>query len=131
MNVLSAGTRYILWHYTSAFLEILFIWRNLFLFFVHFFSISLLLMTLFSPWKRMEERGRQADVEGVAGAIAVGLVSRIVGALVRLFIIFFGLMCLLAMFVGLLLFLLLWIVLPVLSVLLVLIGAYLILFRSV
>jgi len=43
---------YLFWHYTTAVQKILKVWHNYLIFFYHYFSVDLLLSTLFHPWKR-------------------------------------------------------------------------------
>jgi hypothetical protein len=95
MLFLSIVHHYLTWHYSRAFLEIFHVWLNLMWFVVHFFSIPLLLRSLFSPWKRISEgRGDKWSLEDLAGYLVIGLVSRIIGFVLRLSIIVVGLISL-------------------------------------
>lgn len=95
MLFLSIVHHYLLWHYTRAFLEIFNVWLNLMWFVVNFFSIPQLLRSLFSPWKRIQEgRGEKWNLEDLAGFIIIGLISRLIGFILRLTIITIGLVCL-------------------------------------
>lgn len=118
---------YFLWHYTRAFRDLLSIWTNFFWFVIHFFSIPLLLRTLLSPWKRVKEDLHQGSVEDFFAAIVVNIVTRIIGALVRLTIIVLGLISLVLLLVGLFLFLVFWILFPIVIAYLFLLGVALIL----
>ena len=82
-----------------------------------FFSVGLLLKTLFSPY-------RQISVGRVNGPLGLQLrawadlqISRVIGAMVRLAVIIFGLIATLCMVVAVLALLLLWPLVPLLPIL--------------
>ena len=106
---------YLEWHYTRAFLDMLRVWWNLFRFIFDFFSIPLLVRTLLSPWRRLEERRRVGGgVEDFFSVLIVNIIVRIVGAVMRLVIIAIGLVSLvLAIGLGIA-FVLIWISAPLL-----------------
>ncbi len=99
---------YVQWHYGRAFRDILTVGRNLMWFITHFFSIPLLLKTLFQPWKRIHETYTHRGLEDFFATLVVNLMTRVVGALVRLSIIFVGLAILCAGGVALLAFYVVW-----------------------
>ncbi len=99
---------YFLWHYSRAFHDIIIVFSNLMWFVGHFFSIPLLLRTLFSPWKRVTEEVHISGVEDFFGSILVNIITRIIGAVVRVMIIALGLLVLLALFVSMFVTLVLW-----------------------
>lgn len=95
MLFLSIMHHYVFWHYTRAWVEIFHVWSNLLWFIVKFFSLPQLMLSWFSPWKRMTEgRGEKWSFEDLASFIIIGLISRIVGALIRTVVIFLGLVAL-------------------------------------
>ena len=104
MDVPFLFVRYFIWHYGRAYVDMFVVWANLLWFVVHFFSIPRLLKTLFSPWKRMTETVGKKDFEDIAGSIVVNLMSRVLGAFVRLILVVFGLVLMLLMSVGILVF---------------------------
>jgi hypothetical protein len=117
MLFLSLVHDYFVWHYSRAYREIFSVWLNLMWFVIHFFSIPLLLRSWFSPYKRItEERKRSLNFEDLVGYIVINLMSRIVGAMLRSFLIIIGLvlLCVIAI-VGLAVHVL-WIFLPLLLV---------------
>ncbi len=86
---------YFSWHYGRAFRDIFVVWTNLAWFVTHFFSLPLLLRTLFAPWKRVHEAYRRTGLEDLFEAFVLNVLSRIFGACVRLCIIAVGVVALL------------------------------------
>ncbi len=129
MLFLSIVHHYLLWHYTRAFVEISHVWRNFLWFVVHFFSLPQLLRSWLSPWKRIvEDRGEAWNFEDLAGFIIIGLVSRIIGFILRTIIITIGTMSLLFTIAGGIIVYLFWIVAPAIIIGLLLLGISLLLF---
>lgn len=86
-------TNYLLWHYGEAFLDILNIWKSFFIFFYNFFSVRILLQTLFDPLQRMKEEYGDYELLDIGNRTSVFLINtlmRIVGFTVRVFILFLG-----------------------------------------
>ena len=101
MLFLSVAHQYLLWHYTRAFGEIFHVWLNFIWFVIHFFSLPQMVGSWFSPWKRMVEgRGRKWNLEDLAAFVIVGLISRIIGAILRTLVIIVGIICLFITIVG-------------------------------
>lgn len=122
MDPAAVFTGYLTWHYTHALRGVFSIWSNLLWFVAHFFSIRLLLRTLFSPWKRMHEAYSIRGFEDFFGSLVVNTMSRIVGALVRFIVICIGVSLLLSVALLGLLFFVLWICAPVVLVFLLVTG---------
>ena len=113
MLFLSIVHHYLLWHYSRAFLEIFHVWLNLLWFVVHFFSLPQLVRTWISPWKRIiEPRGNKWNLEDLAGYIVIGIISRLIGFILRTALIIIGTTCLLACIVSGFVLYLFWIVAP-------------------
>lgn len=75
---------YMYWHYGKGVREIMEMWGNLHWFLYHFFSVPVLLHTLFRPFKRIEEGyGRGFDPGRIFETFAANLISRFVGFLIR------------------------------------------------
>lgn len=106
------------WHFFEASRGILKAWRNFLKFNLNYFSIPLLLKTLFSPWRRYRiSYGKGFDIGRYFEAFFSNLIFRILGAIMRIFLIIIGLILeifiILAgatVFIG-------WIVLPCLLIL--------------
>jgi hypothetical protein len=118
MVFLTLMHHYLLWHYSAAFAEIFHVWKNLFWFVVHFFSLPQLLRSYFAPFKRMTEgRGETFNFEDIAGFIIINLISRFIGVIIRTFFILLGLIVLGLLCVGIICTYVFWVTAP-----LVLIG---------
>lgn len=73
------------WLYSEGAEEFLKAWRNVHWFFYHFFSMPLLLRSLFQPLKRLKEKsGRAFDPEKFFENLAINTIMRIVGFLIRI-----------------------------------------------
>lgn len=115
MLLLSITHDYFVWHYTRAFKELFGVWINLLWFVVHYFSITELLRSWFAPFKRItEERRRGFNFEDFAGYVIINILSRVVGAIIRTFILFAGLVSLVGTIAAGFLVYVVWIFLPVL-----------------
>jgi len=123
MLFLSIVQHYFIWHYSRAFKELFHVWLNFLWFIIHFFSIPQLMRSWFSPWKRMvEDRGNKWNLEDLAAYIIIGLISRIIGGILRTVIIALGLVCLLSAVIAGFAIHLFWIVAPLLIFSLFVIG---------
>lgn len=105
---------FFLWYYSRAFYEIISVWMNLMWFITHFFSMPLLLKTLFAPWKRMTDSNRHTGLEDLLATIVMNIMTRVFGAIIRICIITVGLLILLFGIVALCLIVLSWVILPLL-----------------
>lgn len=104
---------YFVWHYGRALRQGFIIWKNIFWFLTHFFSLSLLLKTLFQPWKRMREyRGQGFDIGRFFETLAVNTITRLVGFAMRTAVIFIGLASLIAETVTATAALIIWLLSP-------------------
>lgn len=122
VNAVVFFSHYLFWHYTRAYRDIFAMYLNFAWFVAHFFSIPLLLRTLFAPWKRITAGHKKFDLEDWAEAVTFNILSRVTGFLVRTVLIVLGL-CVLSLLTALFLaFLLLWCFLPVTAVLSVYYG---------
>lgn len=83
-----------------------------------FFSIGLLLRTLFQPFRQIsaDETGEKGGLEGMLIAFFDRLLSRFIGFVVRIFIIVAGIIAMTAQFVCGLVIALLWPCIPLLPI---------------
>jgi hypothetical protein len=98
--------------------EILKGWKNFLLFNLNYFSIPLLLKTLFSHWKRYYwVRSRGFSFGEYFNVLFSNLMSRFLGALIRLFLIIIGLILEAFILISGLIIFLGWFILPILLIL--------------
>ena len=84
--------QYLTWHFFDVPKEILNAWKNFLLFNFNYFSVVLLLKTFFSHWRRYSwSYGRGFNIRRYIEVFLSNLLSRILGAIVRSFLIAFGL----------------------------------------
>lgn len=109
--------QYIVWQFFDVPREILRAWRNFLKFNLNYFSTILLFKTLFYPWRRYSwSRGRGFNVSEYLEVFFSNLISRIIGAIMRSFLIIIGIFTeILIIFVGLFIFLS-WFILPVILI---------------
>lgn len=113
------------WHFYEMPKFLLFIWGNYISFILYFFSIPLLLSTLFSPWRKYKwSYPRGFDLWGYYSTFLSNVFSRLIGALCRLAVIVSGIVTLLLAFLVGLLATLLWLFLPFLEIFLIIILIY-------
>lgn len=109
--------KYLYWHYTKGVKRYLEIWRDFIWFFWNFFSIPLLLRTLFSYWHRdITRMGRGFDPKEFLQTLAFNFISRGVGAVVRLFTILFALIIEILIILFGAVFFIVWLGLPLVAV---------------
>jgi len=109
--------QYLIWHFFDVPREILRAWRNFLKFNLNYFSVISLLKTLFSPWRRYTwSRGRGFSVSDYLEVLFSNFISRIIGAIMRSFLIFIGIFAeILIIFVGFFIFLG-WFILPIILI---------------
>ena len=119
-NIISA---YLQWQFFDAPRNILKGWKNYLKFNLNYFSVPTLLKTLVSPWHRYKmSYGRRFDPGRYFEAFVFNMMSRVIGAIMRVFFIVLGILIeVFVFFAGLILFLG-WIILPLLLVIIFLYG---------
>lgn len=107
--------QYLIWYFFDVPKEILKGWKNFLLFNLNYFSIFSLLKTFFSHWRQYKwDYGRGFDISRYLEAFFSNLISRILGAIMRTFLISLGILCeIFIIILGAIIFLI-WIFLPVL-----------------
>ncbi len=114
MLVLQLPISYFFWHYTTAWGDLLRLYRNFSWFLWHFFSIRILLGTLFSPWHRLHE-GKSKETAGFLGSFIINFILRFIGFFARTATILLGLVTMCLFSVASLAFFALWPFLPLLA----------------
>ena len=109
--------QYLEWHFFNIAREILEAWRNCLRFNLNHWSVPLLLKTWFSPWRRYRySYGKGFSFTKYFEVFSFNMTSRVIGAIMRTFLIAAGfVMEALVFCLGLLAFLV-WLVLPVLLI---------------
>lgn len=103
------------WQFFEAPRGILKAWRNYLKFNLNYFSVPVLLKTFFSPWRRYQySYGRGFNLGRYFETFTFNMMSRIIGAVLRLFFIFLGLFCEIFIVFGGLVIFLGWLALPLL-----------------
>lgn len=101
------------WYYGEAIKDVLIAWRNYIIFSLNYFSIPLLLRTLFSPWRRdITRKPRGLDFQKLFEYIAFNSISRGIGFLVRFLTIIIGVVFFFLVLILGLLFFIIWLCLP-------------------
>lgn len=108
---------FLTWHFSVVPREFISGWKNLLVFNFHFFSTKILLRTLFAPWKRktIEKTTTGFNLNEWFTVFTFNLISRVIGAIVRLCLISWSLLAEISIVIfGLLVFPLI-VLFPVLS----------------
>jgi hypothetical protein len=115
MRALKIIPHYLMWHYSAAITDFTRLSRNFFSFIIYFFSIPVLLRTLFSPWQRMGEQYHKGNgLESFASTIVVNTIMRVIGFGMRSVLIVVGIVSFALYLVCAVLAFVLWFALPVL-----------------
>lgn len=119
---------YLVWHYGMALVLYLRIYRNLSWFVLSFFSVASLSLSFFAPFRRITEtRTRTFDLGAWASAFVINLLSRILGACIRLIIIMMGLTTLSLLTVVSLVGYAFWLAAPIVAFAAIVSGGYVVL----
>jgi len=106
--------QWVFWHFIEMPKNILQSWKDIFRFYLNYFSIPLLLKTLFAPWRHnllLYPKG--FDLGEYFEIFISNLISRTIGAILRFFLILIGILIeILIIFFGLIMFLA-WFILPI------------------
>lgn len=89
---------YIKWHFLIAPLAIISAWHNILVFNFSYFSVPSLFKTLFSPWRRSSVLYVKGfHIKKFFETLASNLISRIIGAIIRISVIAVGIIIELAL----------------------------------
>jgi hypothetical protein len=116
------------WQFFESPKKIFQAWKNFFNFGLYYFSIPFLIKTLFSPWRKYHwSYPRGFDIGKYLEVFFSNLISRMIGAILRIFIVIFGILFeIFVIFFGFLIFWG-WIFLPIILILLIIYGLWLLL----
>src|SRR3989338_1873872 len=113
-------TAWFFWHFYEMPQFLLLMWKNYIWFGANFFSIPLLLKTFFSPWRRYAWRYPKGfDPGEFFSTLISNVFSRLVGAIVRSFLVIVGIIVQIFILVAGGVVFLLWILIPLILVLLI------------
>ena len=116
MQVLSVAREYIIWHYTTAYVDLVHVWWNYLWFVNHIFSFPDVVRSWFAPFKRLQE-GKvniMLHPSDFLANIVVNIIMRLVGTILRTALIAIALIGFSFVFVLGLLLLSLWTILAIL-----------------
>jgi hypothetical protein len=126
MRALLLLPNYLHWHYSRGYASGVKIFSNIIWFLWHFFSIGLLLGTLFAPWQKIhEDRLPGLNLENFFSNLIVNSLMRIAGAIIRLGVIAAGLVFVAGTFLLGLVAFIFWTVFPIAIVVFMIAGVVL------
>ncbi len=109
---------FITWWYIEVPISILKMAKTPFILISDFFSIPILLRTFFQPWHRdYIPLSTRQSLQDIGRILALNLISRFFGMIIRAFFIIFGLILEILAFCSVVFFFILWLVFPILSIL--------------
>ena len=117
--------QWLTWHFYEMPKFLFLVWENYLLFGINYFSINLLFLTLFSPWKKYNwSYPKGFNVGEYFGTFISYIFSRIIGAICRTALIIIGIIVQVVIFVLGAMIILFWFLMPVTLILLVLLLLY-------
>ncbi|MDO8590254.1 MAG: hypothetical protein Q7R69_03205 [bacterium] len=115
---------YTRWHYTDGLKDLLHNWKNLILFVRHFFSLGLLFRTWFAPFGRLDEEYQKGlNPEVFFETLVVNTLMRMVGFVLKTFVMTAGLLVLLLLVIAGPVAFVLWALVPLIILFLFSLGA--------
>lgn len=123
-------SHYFLWHYSIALVRFTSIYRDLVFFVADFFSLPILLKSFLAPWRRLSEPYPEDkfNISEILAVFVVNSLMRLVGIIMRAFIIVIGLVALVVIIILYPVLLVLWLALPLAIVILLAAGFRLLFF---
>ena len=115
--------KFINWHFFEMPQEIFRVWKDFLQFNLNFFSMRMLLKTLFSPWHKYQySYGRGFDLKRYVETFSFNAMARAMGAMIRTILIIIGLISQIFLFgLGVIVFFT-WIFLPALFIVGIIFG---------
>lgn len=109
---------FLLWHYSEGLRYYISRWLSYFDWIIHYFSLTLLIKTLFSPWKRLiiVDNKPGFNFKRFFEAITFNIISRVIGAIIRLSLFCVGLVLIIIVYLGGIAGLLMWLAIPLVGV---------------
>ncbi|MDP3991203.1 MAG: hypothetical protein Q8P63_02830 [Candidatus Nealsonbacteria bacterium] len=105
--------QYLEWHFFDALKGISAGWKNYLRFNLNYWSVPMLLKTLFSPWRRYHySYGKGFNIKKYFEVFTFNVISRTLGAIMRSVLIIFGLIAEVFVFLAGALVVLFWLLLP-------------------
>lgn len=116
------------WHFIETPRFLFEVWNNYILFALNYFSLTILLKSLFAPWKRYRwNYPRGLDIPEFFSTLLSNAFSRFLGFLMRIILIIFGLVLQVFVLLSGLIIIILWIFMP----LIILVGLLSIFFNVI
>lgn len=118
MSTVRVFRDYLIWHFTVAYLDIVYIWWNYLWFVNHIFSVPDVLKSWMSPFKRLQEEKVNIikSPEDFFANLFVNIMMRIVGIVIRTALLFVALCFFTAVFMFGIVFAVIWTILPILLI---------------
>ncbi|MDP2930175.1 MAG: hypothetical protein Q8N56_01010 [bacterium] len=109
--------RWLLWFFTEAPLGIVKGWKNILIFNFNYFSVPLLLKTLFAFWRQYQWYYPRSFSPGkYLEVFFSNSISRVLGAIIRLSVVFLGIITEFFIFIAGIIAVILWFFLPILII---------------
>jgi len=108
---------FLIWHYTEGLQFYISRWLSYFDWINHYFSVPLLISTLFAPWKRLvvEDRLPGFNIRKFFEKITFNIISRGIGAVIRFSLFWVGLIFIIVVYVAGILGLIVWLAFPLIG----------------
>ncbi len=116
---------WLVWHFYEAPMFLLEVWKNYIIFSFNYFSLPILVKSLFAPWRRYRWSYPKAlDIGEFFSTVLSNFFSRIIGALVRIVLIIVGFIFqIFVVLAGLVIFLF-WLLVPFIIITVLLLFIY-------
>lgn len=118
-------TSWFLWHFYEMPKFLFSVWKNYLLFGLNYFSVPLLFLTLFSPWRKYKwSYPKGFNIGEYFSTFISNTFSRIIGAICRFLLIIFGIITQIFIFILGIAVIVFWTAMPFMVVLLVFFFLY-------